>query len=327
MNKFIRICSIPYILAAVLLSSCNLLALTPTPEPSPDVNQINTAAVQAIATQLTEIATRASPTVTQEVATETPAPLADTPAATPTKTATNPPRPTNTVAPTLLGTSAPEGTIAPTLTTTSAPEGTVTATLSATSEPEGTVAAGVIFQDDFSNASSGWYTAVEENFSFAYENQGYKIINNITTAAIWSVRDRVYGDVILEVDAIKEAGPEDGYLGLICRFQDANNYYAFTIRSNGIYGIMLMGENGLAFLGSGSAEAGVIKTEGETNRLRAECVGDKLAFYANDEKLIEIQNDQIETGSVGLLAGTTLNPGMEVRFDNFAILAPASAAP
>lgn len=73
----------------------------------------------------------------------------------------------------------------------------------------------------------------------------------VTYANIWSVRNTTYTDVILEVDAARSAGPEDGYYGLVCRQVDQDNYYGLVISSNGFYGIGKMEAGTFGFLKKG----------------------------------------------------------------------------
>jgi hypothetical protein len=95
-----------------------------------------------------------------------------------------------------------------------------------------------------------------------------------------------------------------------------------VISSNGDYGIAKMEEGEFEFIQEGTDQAGVIKPDDETNRVRADCIGETLTLYANGQRLLEVQDDDFENGNVGLVAGTRQQPGVQALFDNFAILRP-----
>jgi hypothetical protein len=69
-------------------------------------------------------------------------------------------------------------------------------------------------------------------------------------------------------------------------------------------------------------ESPVINQGDATNLLRAECVGDRLALFANGVLLLEVFDADLPAGDVGLLAGTFSEPQVEVLFDNFVVTAP-----
>jgi hypothetical protein len=58
------------------------------------------------------------------------------------------------------------------------------------------------------------------------------------------------------------------------------------------------------------------------NRLRADCVADRLTLYVNGEKLVEVQDTEFASGDVGLIAGTYQSAGTDIRFDNFIVYQP-----
>lgn len=198
-------------------------------------------------------------------------------------------------------------------TATDTPVPTVTPTITANPEE-------VIFEDDFEGNSS-WHTEQNDSFGFEYKDNGYAIYVNIPNAPVWSVRGKEYSDVRLEVDAARIDGPKKGYYGLTCRHQDEENYYALLVSSDGSYGIGKIQNGEFEFLQEGSDQAGVIQGGEAMNRVRADCIGDTLTLSANGIKLLEVQDDEFESGDVGVIVKTTLQEGLEVMFDNFAIIA------
>ena len=286
MNRLdIKFCLGLMMVFAIAVSGCDLLRTPPAPTPIPDAAY--TAAAQTIIAQLTQIA----------------------PLVTPTPLPTLVPSPTNTLLPTGTQTATPTNTPAPTQTE----KPTLTST--PTNIPE------ILFEDDFSY-DTGWYTDKGEDFSFEYAKGGYRISVDILSAPIWSIRERNYTDVRVEVDAAQISGAQDGYYGLVCRHNDSDNYYALVIGSDGAFGIAKSQDGEFEFLQTGTANPGVIKSDDAVNRVRADCVGETITLYANDQKLVEIQDNDFESGYIGVIAGTRLLGGVVVFFDNLAIYEP-----
>jgi hypothetical protein len=203
-------------------------------------------------------------------------------------------------------------TFTPTFTETPLP--TVTPTVTPTEE-----LAEVLFEDDFEGNTS-WYTEENNRFGLRYEDDGYAIRVDLVNAPVWSVRLQDYADVRLEVDAARLDGPEDGYFGLTCRHTDDANFYAFLINSQGGYGIGRVIDNDFEFLDESSDSSGILKTGDATNHLRGDCIGETLTLYINGQKLLEVDADDFDSGDIGLIVKTGARPGLDVFFDNFALL-------
>lgn len=229
--------------------------------------------------------------------------------------ATRTPTPTFTLTPT--STSTPTET--PTPTDTSTP--TETPPLTDTPTPTATIPVAVSFHDDFS-IDTGWFTTQRDDYGFRLAQGGYLVYVNVLNTPIWSVRQRKFTDVRLEVDASRLFGADDNYFGLVCRQMNGDNYYALVISPNGSYGIAKAKGGVFGFLQEGVAQTGVIKTGTEVNRVRADCMGNTLSLYANNVKLLEIEDEDFDSGWVGVIVGTRFSSGVEVLFDNFAALKP-----
>jgi hypothetical protein len=202
------------------------------------------------------------------------------------------------------------------------PSPTVTLVPTATVAPTPTEKLTLLFSDDFSQQDN-WYTEQGQEFGFQFAEGGYEIYVNIPFANIWSIRDKSYTDVVLEVDGARLAGPEDGYYGLLCRQVDGKNYYTLVIGSNGFYGIGKMKDGEFDFLQEDQDTENRIMQGADTfNRIRADCIGNNLRLYANGKMLIELQDDNFTSGVTGVLAGTNKETGLEALFDNYATYQP-----
>lgn len=192
-------------------------------------------------------------------------------------------------------------------------------------EPTQTGGSGeVLFQDDFSDEASGWYTFLDQEGVTDYQDGGFRIFVDVANTYHWTNPEKTFGDVQVEVDARKISGPEENDFGLICRYQDDANFYFFTISSDGYYGIakfvdgeeILVGAEDLGF------DDAAIKSGQATNHVRADCVGNTLTLYANGQQLIQAQDDEFTEGDVGLIASTYDVVGTDMLFDNFVVTQP-----
>jgi hypothetical protein len=181
----------------------------------------------------------------------------------------------------------------------------------------------ILFQDDFSDPSSGWDRINQSDGITDYADGVYRIFVNTVNTDIWSNPGLDFGDVRVEVDATKVGGNDNNDFGVICRYQDSDNYYFFIASSDGYYGIGRFVGGKQELIGVESMPPSeVIKKGDATNHLRADCIGSKLSLFVNDQFLTQVEDTAFTSGDVGLLAGSLDSPGVDIHFDNFKALKP-----
>jgi hypothetical protein len=130
-----------------------------------------------------------------------------------------------------------------------------------------------LFQDDFSDPSSGWVTEREEDHIIDYEHGGFRIWGNRSNYDYWSIPNMKFGDVSIEVDTSKLSGPDDNSFGVLCRYQN-ENFYGFLISSDGYYGISKRKDGDHQIIGTdGMKVSARINKGGVSNHIRADCIG------------------------------------------------------
>lgn len=181
----------------------------------------------------------------------------------------------------------------------------------------------VLFKDNFSTISGGWSTQRNANSIIDFEKGGFRIWVNRPNYDYWSVPGLRFTDVSIEVTAAKLAGPDDNDFGIICRYQDQDNFYGFLISSDGYYGISKR-KNGDHTIISGQEmkPSSAIHTGAATNTIRADCIGSTLTLYVNQVKLVEVTDTDYAMGDVGLLAGSFAQPGVDILFNDFVVRKP-----
>jgi hypothetical protein len=244
--------------------------------------------------------------------------LTQTPAASPITT----PTPLETIipSPTTILSPAPAETALPSPTTTLLPSPVPT-------EPPTTMPSvatpfpNLIYEDDFS-IRAGWVIEETDGFGMYYQAGGYRIHNRSSSSNVSSTRSFEHPDIRVEVDAIRVRWSLGGYYGVVCRFQNFQNMYAFVIGGDGFHAIAKIQQGEVSFLREGQMQNGSIYSEGEVNRISGICQGSQLALEVNGQRLLEMEDFTFDSGYVGLVVGNQDPPGNLIHFDNFALYAP-----
>lgn len=290
-----------FLLVVISLSACN--PSTPNVPPTFIPGAAYTEGAATMVAGLTQTALIQKPAAS---ATSTPEPTrrADTPT------------PFGTLLP-MEVTHTPTGSPAPTGTSAS----TSTPQVSATARVTAAATWPASYQDDFEE-NRGWAEFSDPNFEAGYRFGHYRIFVGMVTAdtPIFSIRQQEYRDLSMQVEIVRREGPNSGYFGLLCRFIDSDNYYRFVMSADGHYSIGMKHNGEFTVLASGSEDK--IFKEGQDNTLQADCQGNRLALHINGKPVLETTDDSIQSGFVGLVAGTPNEAGLIVYFDTFIVRKP-----
>lgn len=185
------------------------------------------------------------------------------------------------------------------------------------------VSGATLFEDDFSNLTSGWERIQDSAGSTDYIDGKYKIVVNTSDTDVWANPKKNFDNVVVQVTAAKVNGTDDNAYGVICRYVDSNNFYLFVISSDGYYGIGKVKDGRHLLVNREEMlPSEAIRSGDGTNLIQAVCNGSTLSFYVNNQ-LLDTQTDgEFITGDVGLIAGTFGMAGVEVVFDNFRVKTP-----
>ena len=180
-----------------------------------------------------------------------------------------------------------------------------------------------LYHDDFSTSVNGWPQTVSENGSLGYTDGAYQMMVESANYDLRAVTGQTYGDVQIEVDATRLAGPVNNRFGLICRFQDMNNFYVFIISSDGYYAIGKIKNGVTTLLGQEiMAYSGFIHQGEGANHLQFDCVRNSLTGYVNNQAIAITTDTDFSGGDAGLITGAFDETGVEVSFDNFVVIKP-----
>jgi hypothetical protein len=177
-----------------------------------------------------------------------------------------------------------------------------------------------VLKDDFKSNTLGWDTYQGAEGVTDFEKEQYKINVKAQFAEIWANPDPKYAipnDVIVEVQA-QNAASNNNYYGIICRYQDSNNFYFLIVSSDGYYGIGKIKNGKHSLVNRTEMPPSDLIQDAVALRLRAECTSNRLALFANNTLLDEQVDPDFGSGGVGLIAGS-YESEVTILFDNFIV--------
>ena len=188
--------------------------------------------------------------------------------------------------------------------------------------PLALVEADVLFQDDFSDVCSGWETYSDAEVANGYADDVYFIEVKVPDTFWWIMAGQDFTDVVIKVETTQEVSAIDNSWGVLCRYQDDDNFYFFEISNDGFYTIIVQ-ENGEYITLVDWTESGVINQgQGAPNQLTVTCDGDLLSLAVNGQILAKVRDSTFTHGEVGFEVSTFEQGGARILFDNLVVHQP-----
>ena len=178
--------------------------------------------------------------------------------------------------------------------------------------------------DDFSDPNSGWPVSNETDYVNDYYQGGYRMLDNEINTTSWAYPEMdTFSDAIVEVDATKIGGPDQNNMGVICRFQNNDEFYYGLVSSDGYYGIVKSTSDAFTVLGREYIEYSDLINQGDaTNHIRLDCIGDVLTLYVNGQMIDRQTDSDYTSGQAGLIIATYDTAGTDILFDDFYVYEP-----
>jgi len=186
---------------------------------------------------------------------------------------------------------------------------------------------GVLFADDFSGEQTCGWALYNRGGAVTEIVDGVLRISTSQPGQVrWTNPGRSFDDVIITTQARQVSGPNNNAYGVICRYQNEENFYVFLIGGDGYYAIgKYTSESPTVTYLTENGEyqfADAINQGLATNQIRVGCVGNELSLAVNGIPLVTVTDPTFVIGDVGL-AASTLEPGTAVvEFDDFRAVAP-----
>jgi hypothetical protein len=182
----------------------------------------------------------------------------------------------------------------------------------------------ILYQDDFTDPSTGWTEDKFDNYFIGYHEPEYYHVQvdspNYKTT-VFAPGKKVFNDFTLELKVLtsssKTSPTGDFRYGIAFR-RSGDQYYAFTIspRTKKWF-ILKSSPNALEVLKEGTDEE--IHDLDTDDTLRVDAQGSSLAFHINDRLIEQITDQDYSSGEIGFYVESFDSPTTHIHFDNLVV--------
>ena len=182
------------------------------------------------------------------------------------------------------------------------------------SNPDGKV----LYYTDFSRNDKDWDEGVHDQDEIKVRDGELTISVQTLNWDMWTNPNdlKIENYVVVDVDAKRVSGPEDGTYGVICDYQDRDNYYGLIVGDDGYSEIYRWTDGIYETLAS---KTGVAMNKAGMNHLTARCESSQVSLLVNNSPVLQADHSGVGTGNVGLIAGAFDPSNVLFAFDNFMV--------
>ncbi|MBA4380560.1 MAG: hypothetical protein C0393_07805 [Anaerolinea sp.] len=184
----------------------------------------------------------------------------------------------------------------------------------------------LLYENDFSYPKGHWSPYSDNDVSFSYLDGRYHLEMKTERLTAWSNAGENFSDAVISVDAQVVSATGEGEFGLICRYQNMDNYYVFDVSENGFFSIWKHENGEFVWIRKWEASS-AIPTDNRSFKLTVACIGNKLSMAIDGQVLGEAVDASFSAGDIGLFVATQNTGGLRVAFDNLVVHEPAVTAP
>lgn len=177
----------------------------------------------------------------------------------------------------------------------------------------------ILLQDDFSDPASGWPES-DNGHKWWYENGEFHGLVKGSRYRIWlGYPGQVFSDFILEADARKVDGPNDGGYGLAFRIKGGDNAYVFHIAGDGNFTLFKVVEGKRSDLKGRASALEAINEGNSSNHLLVVNQGPHMWCYINGQLVADVMDDSHVEGEIGFALESQESADLHVAFDNIVV--------
>ncbi len=177
---------------------------------------------------------------------------------------------------------------------------------------------GQLLFDDFSDPFAGFGIKADEDGGVSYENETLLFTSRRNGVFWFSLSERLnVADVMVTVAAAFQDGVTNVDMGIICRWQDVDNFVALTVNPAGSATIWERVNGEITVLAEGVAAA---ISPGQTVQLQATCQEENVALSRDGASLLSATTDSLEAGDVALLTRQRVEGELTVSFDEIRVI-------
>lgn len=135
----------------------------------------------------------------------------------------------------------------------------------------------------------------------------------------WTSYPKTYGDFKLTVTATQESGPADNEYGVLIRMDGDEHFYAFSISGDGYVRAAQYEARLWAVMGNDWTLSEAVNQGEMSNSLEVEARGAQYIFRVNGQEVLQVEDDALKKGEIGLYAGAFTEGDVVVTFDDLEV--------
>jgi hypothetical protein len=180
-----------------------------------------------------------------------------------------------------------------------------------------------LFEDDFSDTSTGWEVGDYDTGTVGYKGGTYSVVAFGDGDTMWGLANRSFDDTDVEVRAEQVSAPsnDNNDYGVMCRVQTNSDGYFLLISGDGFYTILKRSNEAFTPLIDWT-QSSLIRLGNTSNDIRAVCDGSTLSLYVNGQLLGSTSDSEFSQGDLALTATSYETESTEVLFDNIVVTRP-----
>jgi hypothetical protein len=173
--------------------------------------------------------------------------------------------------------------------------------------------------DYFADPNSGWPEKTSGVHRYWYASDHYHIqVDTINTQYVVLSGFSITNGAVMTYGLIPDQTSSPlAYYGVVCRYQDQDNYYFFEISYDGYYRIGKIWNGVFSLIGMGAAKTSTAINIGDYNEIIATCVENELSLTVNGTFIETVYDNTFTSGNTGLCASASAVPGIIAAFDYF----------
>jgi hypothetical protein len=182
----------------------------------------------------------------------------------------------------------------------------------------------VLFEDDFSDPSSGWTEDEDETARRSYVDDEYVIEVFDTGWLIWSNagQDGLSNtDTTVTITNVGEA--QDPAFGVICNYTGPDGYYYLGAGPDGYYAIVRSDGDSKDYLTSDENKwefSDAVEQFADEYVFEAICADDgTLTLIVNGAEIASVQDDTYTSGDIGVFAVSFEETPVEIHYDDLSV--------
>lgn len=179
---------------------------------------------------------------------------------------------------------------------------------------------GQLLFNDFSDPFAGFGIQADEDGGVSYENEALLFTSRRNGVFWFSLSERLNeADVRVLVAAAFQDGSSNVDMGIVCRWQDVDNFVALTVNPTGSASIWERVHGEITVLAEGGAAA---INPSQTVRLQATCQGENLTLSMDGASLLTATTNFVQPGDVALLTRQRAEGELNLSFDDMTVMLP-----